>query len=70
MSQAAGLDECTYHEEELLGLLTFKEILEKVEPAREAEVGEERKRKGRRERQNFKKGEKSVVQRFQEDLVR
>ena len=44
--------------------------MEKVEPARKAEVGEERKRKGRRERQNFKKGEKSVVQRFQEDLVR
>lgn len=51
MSQAAGLDECTYHEEELLGLLTFREILEKVEPAREAEVGEERKgREGERGR--------------------
>lgn len=67
--QASSLEECVYHKEEPLGLLTFREMLE-GEPVREAEVGRvgEEKRGGGKEAE-FQEG-RSVVQCFQEDRPR
>lgn len=68
--QASSLEECVYHKEEPLGLLTFREMLEEGEPVREAEVGSMGGGKeGRGEEAEFQEG-RSVVQCFQEDRPR